>query len=142
MANNIIPLINGKAYEYADITVNILGVPFLEVTSIEYGEVANIENIYAAGRYPIARGHGTVEVAGKITILMGDVQNLVSVAPNGRLHDIPEFDIIVTFTDVNLIPVTHKVRNVRFKNNMVSSSTGDTSIPIELEIIPSHIEFV
>ena len=122
--------------------MNILGVPFLEVTAIEYSETANIENIYAAGRYPIARGHGTVEVAAKLTILMGDVQNLVSAAPNGRLHDIPEFDIIVTFTDVNLIPVTHKIRNARFKNNIVSSATGDTSIPVELEIVPSHIEFV
>lgn len=142
MAQNITPLINGKAYEYADITVNILGVPFLEVTAIEYGETANIENIYAAGRYPIARGHGTVEVAAKITILMGDVQNLVSIAPNGRLHDIPEFDIIVTYTDINLIPVKHVIKNVRFKNNMISSATGDTSIPVEIELIPSHIEFV
>lgn len=142
MAQNITPLINGKAYEYADITVNILGVPFLEVTAIEYGEIANMENIYAIGRYPIARGHGTVEVAGKITMLMGDVQNLVSIAPNGRLHDIPEFDIIVTFTDINLIPVKHVVKNVRFKNNMISSATGDTSIPVEIDILPSHIEFV
>jgi len=142
MAVNITPLINGKAYEYADITVNILGVPFLEVTAIEYSETANIENIYATGRYPIARGHGTVEPTAKITILMGDVQNLVSVAPNGRLHDIPEFDIIVTYTDVNLIPVTHKIKNVRFKNNVISSATGDTSIPVEIDLVPSHIEWI
>lgn len=142
MAQNITPLINGKAYEYADITVNILGVPFLEVTAIEYGEKANAENIYGAGRYPIARGKGTVETTGKITILMGDVQNLVSIAPNGRLHDIPEFDIIVTFTDINLIPVKHVIKNVCFLDNMISSATGDTSIPVELAILPSHIEFV
>lgn len=139
MALEITPLINGKSYEYADITCVVLGLPIIGITSIEYSEDANITNIYGTGRHPISRGHGTVEPTAKITMLMEEVQNIVAVAPQGRLYNIPEFDIIVTFTDTNLIPVVHKINNVRFKNNKVSSSTGDTSIPVELELVPSHI---
>jgi hypothetical protein len=73
---------------------------------------------------------------------MNEVMNIVSAAPNGRIQDIPEFDIIVTYTDVNLIPVVHKIRNVKFKTNKISTATGDTSIPIEIDLVPSHIEYV
>jgi hypothetical protein len=73
---------------------------------------------------------------------MNEVMNIVSVAPNGRIQDIPEFDIVVTFTDANLIPVVHKIRNCRFKKNMIGTQTGDTSIPMELDLVISHIEFV
>jgi hypothetical protein len=142
MAFNGIPLVNGKAYEFADISCIVLGTPILGVTAIEYGEDDNIENIYATGRYPVARGYGQITPSAKITVLMNEVMNIVSVAPSGRLQDIPEFDIVVTYTDANLIPVVHKIRNCRFKTNMISSATGDTSIPIDLELIVSHIEFV
>lgn len=142
MAANGLPLINGKAYEFADITCIILGSPIFGVTAIEYGEEDNTENIYATGRYPVARGYGQIEPSAKITILMNEVMNIVSAAPNGRIQDIPEFDIVVTFTDANLIPVVHKIRNCRFKKNMVGTATGDTSIPMELDLVVSHIEFV
>ena len=36
MALSLPALINGKSYEYADIIVNILGVPITGITSIEY----------------------------------------------------------------------------------------------------------
>lgn len=142
MAVDILPLINGKSYEMADITCIILGIPIVEITAIEYAEEANITNIYSTGRYPTSRGHGLVEPSAKVTMLMQEVQNILSVAPKGRLHDIPEFDIIVAYVDVNLIPVKHKIRNVRFKNNKISASTGDTSIPVELDLVVSHIEWV
>jgi hypothetical protein len=128
MAANGLPLINGKAYEFADITCIILGTPIIGVTAIEY--------------YPVARGYGQITPSAKVTILMNEVMNIVSAAPNGRIQDIPEFDIVVTFTDANLIPVVHKIRNCRFMKNMIASATGDTSIPMELDLVVSHIEFV
>lgn len=141
MATNIIPLINGKSYEYADITLLVLGVPIIGTTAIEYGEMANTENIYATGRFPVSRGYGQVTPTAKITLLMEEVMNIVTAAPNGRLYEIPAFDIIVTYTDASLIPVVHKIRNCQFKNNTIGSASGDTSIPVELELVPSHIEW-
>jgi hypothetical protein len=65
--------------------------------------------------------------------------NIVAAAPNGRVQDIPEFDIVVSFTDTNLIPVVHTIRNCKFMTNKISTATGDTSIPIEMDLVPSHI---
>ena len=141
MAQNIIPLINGKSYEYADVTLIVLGIPIVGTTAIEYGEVANTENIYATGRFPVSRAFGTVEPAAKITLLMEEVNNIVTVSPNGRLYEIPAFDIVVTYTDPSLITVTHKLRNGQFKNNKIGAATGDTSIPVELDLVISHIEW-
>jgi len=141
MATSILPLINGKSYEFADITCIVLGIPIVGITSIEYGEESETENIYATGRFPVSRGVGRVQPTAKITMLMEEVMNIVSASPNGRIYDVPEFDIIVAFTDLSLIPVVHKIRNVKFKNNKISSSTGDTSVPIEMDLVISHIEW-
>jgi hypothetical protein len=141
MATNILPLINGKSYEFADVTCIVLGQPIVGITSIEYMEESETENIYATGRFPVSRGVGRVQPSCKITMLMEEVMNIVSVAPTGRIYDVPEFDIIVSFTDASLIPVVHKIRNAKFKNNKISAATGDTSIPVELDLVISHIEW-
>lgn len=141
MSYPIVPLINGKSYEWADIVVNILGVPVVGITSIEYEEKQGMENIYGAGRFPVSRGYGKVEPTAKITLLMEEVQAIMSVAPLGRIQDIPEFDISVVYIDAALTTVKHKLRNVRFMNNPRTSSSGDTSIPVEIDLIISHVEW-
>jgi hypothetical protein len=142
MAYPIVPLINGKSYEWADIIVNVLGVPIIGIANIEYEEKQAMENVYGAGRLPVSRGYGKIEPTAKMTILMEELENIQTVAPLGRIQDIPEFDIVVAFVDSALITRKHVLKNVRFMNNKRASSSGDTSIPIELELIISHIEFV
>ena len=72
---------------------------------------------------------------------MEEVNNIVSAAPNGRLYEIPAFDIVVTYTDPSLTTVVHKLRNCQFMNNKIGAATGDTSIPVELDLVISHIEW-
>lgn len=139
--NNIIPLINGKSYEWSDIVLNIMGVPIAGITNIEYSDKQEMTNIYGAGRMPVSRGYGKIEPEAKITLLMEEVENIMAVAPLGRIQDIPEFDISVMYLDSALIPRKHKLRNCRFKNNARNTSQGDTSIAVELELILSHIEW-
>jgi hypothetical protein len=142
MAYPLVPLINGKSYEWADIVVNVLGKPIVGITNIEYEEKQNMENIYGAGRFPVSRGYGKVEPTAKMTILMEELENIQSVAPLGRIQDIPEFDIVVMYLDAALVTRKHILKNVRFMNNKRASSSGDTSIPVELELIISHIQYL
>lgn len=142
MAYPIVPLINGKSYEWADIVVNVLGTPIIGITNIEYEEKQGMENIYGAGRYPVSRGYGKVEPTAKMTVLMEELENIQAVAPQGRLQDIPEFDIIVMYLDAALVTRKHVLKNVRFMNNKRSASSGDTSIPVDLELIISHIQYL
>lgn len=143
MSYPIPPLINGKSYEWADIILNVLGVPINGISSIEYGEKQEMQNVWGAGRFPVSRGYGKVDPDGtKITMTMEELENIQSVAPLGRIQDIPEFDIIVIFVDPALITRKHVLKNCRFMNNERKSNTGDTSIPIDLSLIISHVQFV
>ena len=114
MAYPILPLVNGKAYEWADIQLIILGVPFTGVTSIEYSEPQEMKNDMAAGRFPNARIYGQVTPEAKITLLMSEVEAIQAVAPNGRIQDIPEFDIPVIYLDPNNVTGSHVIKNCRF----------------------------
>jgi len=142
MAYPIVPLINGKSYEWADIIVNVLGLPIIGITNIEYEEKQGMENIYGAGRFPVSRGYGKIEPTAKMTILMEELENIQTVAPLGRIQDIPEFDIVVMYVDAALTTRKHVLKNVRFMNNKRAASSGDTSIPVELELIISHIQYL
>jgi chorismate mutase len=136
------PLINGKAYEWADILLNIGGQPMTGITSIEYAENQTMENVYAAGRFPNARTYGRVEPTAKISLLMSTVEALQASAPLGRIQDIPEFDIPVLYLDTNNVTVKHKLRNCRFTMNQRTSSAEGGAIIVEIDLVISHIEWV
>jgi hypothetical protein len=136
-----IPLINGKSYEHADVTVIVMGVTLISVTGVEYDESPKIKNIYTTGRYPTSRIHGSIEPTAKLTVLMEDVEALRAAAPQGRLYLFPEFDVIVTFTDASLLPVVHTIKNCRFTDSKVTSTTGDDAIPVELPLVISHVDY-
>jgi hypothetical protein len=139
--NPILPLVNGKAYEHADVQIVILGVPLVGVTAIDYSDSSEMSNNWGSGRFPVTRGYGKYEAKATLTLLMEEVENITTAAPNRRLQDIPEFNVNIVFIDPQLITRKHTIRNCRFKNNNRKSSSGDTKIEVELELITSHIDW-
>lgn len=141
MANIISPLAAGIDYQWNDIVVNVMGVPLVTITDVEYNQEQEMQNNYGAGAFPVSRGYGKYTITAKMTLSMKEVQNLRAVAPNGRLQDIPEFDVTVNYISVNNPIVVHKIRNCRIMNDVRSTKNNDTTIPVELTLLPSHIEF-
>lgn len=139
--NNGIPLVNGMLYSWADVVVAISGVPVTGITSIEYGEDQEVVNKYGAGRYPIGRAKGRITPSAKITLYQEEVETIQRQAPNGRLQDIASFDIIVTYIPDSGIVTVDKIRNCQFKANSRKWKEGDTGQEVELELVPSHIEW-
>lgn len=135
------PLINGEAYNWSQIALVILGVRVAGITAISYSDEQAMEDYFGAGTRPVSRGYGNITSQGSITLYAEEVERLQDVAPNGRIQDIAEFDIPVTFIPKNGIPRTHTLRNCRFKNNGRDVSQGDMSIEIELPLQVSHIEW-
>ena len=142
MAYSLPPMINGKSYEWADIIINILGVPFAGVTNIEYDDTQDITPVMGAGNRLVSVGYGNFTTTAKVTVLMEEVEKIQAVAPAGILQRIPEFDITVAYTDAALVPRVHTLKNCRFKKNVRTVNQGDTSIACELELFISHINFV
>ena len=141
IASNGVPLINGVEYDWASVVLAINGVPVTGITAISYGEKQDVSNIYGAGRYPVARGKGRITPTAKITLLASEVLAIQSQSINRRLQDIAPFDITVTYMPDSGIIHTDKIRNCQFTENKRDVKEGDMSIGVELELVPSHIEF-
>ncbi len=141
MAYSLPVLINGKSYEWADVVINILGVPFSGVTAIEYDQEQDMQNIMGAGNKPVSRAYGNFNPTGKVTLLMEELEAIQAVAPNGVIQAIPEFDISVYFADASLVPRVHTLKGCRFKKNNRKVAQGDTSIPCELDLIVADVLF-
>lgn len=142
MAYFIPPLVNGKAYEWADIQINILGNIFTGATAIKYSEPQEMKNVMAAGRFPNSRIYGQVSPEGSITLLMAEVESIQRVAPLGRIQDIPEFDIVVMYLDSANVTVKHVIRKCRFTSNSRETETGSDAIAVEIPLVIANVDWL
>jgi hypothetical protein len=135
-----VPLINGRAYDFTQITAIVLGVPLSGISSITYIEEQEKTNNMGIGNRPVSRGKGPIDASGSIEISMNDVEALRDAAPNGSLLQIPTFDIVLVFGNPQK-PVTHILKNVEFMNDGVESTQGDTDLRRTFDIIMSHVKY-
>ena len=133
-------LVNGKAYDYTQIIMTILGVPVAGITSINYTEEQEKTNNFGAGTRPVSRGHGAIEASGSIELSMNEVESLRQAAPDGSLLKIPPFQITVTYLNAQNV-VTHKLKNCEFTNDGVETSQGDTDIKRTFDLVISDIKY-
>lgn len=139
--NNGIPAINGEMYGWADVKCFINGTLVKGITAIKYDDKQTIEKVYASGRYPVGYGKGRIECSGSITLLKEEIVALQSVAPSGRIQDLPAFDITVTYLPENGILTTDVLKTCKFTENKREPKEGDTSISSELELMVMNIKW-
>ena len=139
--NDGVPLINGVEYSWGDIVSAINGVPVVGITAISYSDSQDVQNNYGAGRHPVSRSKGRITPSAKITLHQSEVIALQSQSPTGRLQDIAPFDITVSYLPDSGIIVTDKIRNCQFKENKRDWKEGDMLQEVELELLPSHVEW-
>lgn len=138
------PLVNGRAYDWAQVLVRMSNgnTPFFSIKKVSYKDNQEIENNYGAGNMPVSRGFGNYSAECTITLAMEEVEKIQGSVPSGRLQDVPEFDLIISFVHPETARiVNHTVRNCRFKSNGRDLEQNAKEFPIDLELIPSHIEW-
>ena len=133
------PLINGRSYGWSDIKCAPAGIPLLGIQEIEYNEKQEMDNVYGAGNTPVSRGFGRITYDGKLKIAMEELEKMQTASATGRIQDIPEFPIIVSYLPDTGVIVTHKIQYCRFKNNGRSVKEGDISIHQEIELVVGNI---
>lgn len=142
MKRNGIPLINGVLYSWAEVVVTIAGVPVTGITAIEYGDKQDVSNRYGAGRYPVGRSKGRITSSGKMTLYLEEIEAIQRTVPNGRLQDVALFDVQVSYLKEEGSPIViDRVRNCTMLDNMRKLKEGDTGVEVEVELLPSHIEW-
>ncbi len=133
------PLINGTSYSWSQISVNLFNTPINGITAISYEDMQEMQDNYGAGNYPVSRGYGKIEAKGSLTLEMAEIEAISAAVPTGRLQDIPEFDVVVSFLPVGGVIRNHTLHNCRFKGNKRDMKSGDMSVEGQLELIVSHI---
>ncbi len=138
---NQIPLVNGEAFSFSQISIELLGYEPVGITAISYKKTQEKENIYGLGEKPVARGRGTKVLEGSITMLANEIIKLQEFAPaGGDIMDIPPFNIQVSYTRGDVI-VTDVLRKCEFTEDPRESSQGDMSIEVEVPLVIGDIEF-
>jgi hypothetical protein len=133
----MIPLINGRAYDFTQVVVKILGAPVASVSAISYTEEQAKENNFGAGSRPVSRGRGAINASGSITISMNDVEALRDVSLGGSLLNIQPFDVQVSFLKV----VTHILKNCEFLDDGVEMSQDDKDVKRSFNLVISNIKY-
>lgn len=140
MEVNAVPLINGRAYDYAQISVTLLNSPLLGIEAITYTEDQEKVNNYGAGSKPVSRGHAAVELAASLDIHMDDIERLRDAAPDRKLLKIAPFDIVVTFMNEGKVKV-HTLKSVEFTSDGVEASQGDTKVMRSFPLVLGDITY-
>jgi hypothetical protein len=134
------PLLNGRAYDWASIRLQLLALTITGVLAISYEDAQEKVNNPGAGIYASSRGYGKYEAKASITLEMKEVERIEgSLPPGKRLQDIGPFNITIAFVNESNIMVTHTLHNCEFLGNKRDMKTGDTNIEVALDLIVSHI---
>ena len=135
------PLINGTAYTHADIVLNVLGIPIIEVTEISYSDPQSIEFNYGTGNEPVSRSFGNIEPQASITISMKEFNKILALAPLGRIQNIPDFPVGINYSPEGGDFRRDRLSLCRFKGADISTSQGDTNTYVSLELSVAKIEY-
>ncbi|TXI14623.1 MAG: hypothetical protein E6Q66_05850 [Pedobacter sp.] len=133
------PLINGRSYGWGDIIVTVGALPVTGITAIKYEEDQEKEDVYGAGRYPVARGYGRVKASASITLSVETVVALAATARDGQLHRLAPFTITVTYQPESGPIIRDVLKNCEFKKQSRDWKEGDMKNQVELELLVSNI---
>jgi hypothetical protein len=133
-------LINGRAFDYSQIIFVVLGVPVPSISSITYTQEEDDKMNFGTGQLPISIGYGAINSKGSIEISMNDVEAIRDVAPDGTFIRLPLIDILVVFGHPTK-PVRHIIKNVKFTDDGVETTQGDTDVKRKFNFICSHIQY-
>ena len=112
----------------------------MSVSAINYDEEQEKTNNFGTGNRPVSRGQGPIDASGSIEISQNDTEALRDVAPDGSLLNLPAFDIIVVFGNVQNVQ-THTLKNCEFTTDGHDSTQGDTDLKRSYDLVMSHVQY-
>lgn len=125
--------INGKAYDWSSITIDLAGCTGIEPTSIEYGDKQEKEPIYGKGGG--IRGYGTGNKSNDVKLsLQREDYNLLQDAykAKGYFGKVVIPKITVSYADEGATTVTDVLTNVTFSERAFKAAQGDKGISVDL----------
>ncbi|MCQ2298728.1 MAG: hypothetical protein MJZ81_01185 [Bacteroidales bacterium] len=135
-------LINGREYEWADVTVIGAGRDILGLLGIEYTEKQEKEHLYGKGNKPTGTQKGNKSCEGTMKVRQSELEGLEDLSPSHSILDL-EINLSVSYGDPTKgeIMRTDKLYNVQFTEQKKGVNQGDKKMEVDLPFICTDIEW-
>jgi hypothetical protein len=131
--------INGHVFSYSDIQFTMAGQVVSGVTAISYETEREKENFYAAGSEPVGVVYGQRKYSASITLTKQEMDSLKRAAPNGRLEDIPPFDLPIIYVDESGKYTRDTLKNFEFIKATQDFKKGDKGLEVKCDCLISGV---
>lgn len=132
-------VINGTLYSYANIQVIMLGAKVDGIIKISYDRTLKADPVYASGQEIYGYGYGNYTYTASIELLTEEWRK-ISLAAGGNPLSLAPFNISILFLPSEngiIFPFTDVLYNCQFLKDGLSSSSGDTSIKVDIPLMIS-----
>ncbi len=138
--------INGREYEWADISILFGGIPISGFREIKYKKAAEKEVMYAKGRDAHSIQRGNNAVTGNLTFTQSQLYALDAAVAKGDLLDV-QVDIVVSYgAEINsalgagkAVINTRVIKGVEFTEFEEGMSQGDKFMEIPMPFLALNI---
>lgn len=129
-------IINGKSYDWADISVKLPGFD-LEVQEISYDDELEKEAVYGKGNRPRGYGTGNYKSEGKMSLLKDDFDDLVAYCKRmgTPLYKLVIDKIIVSYANETQKTKTDELNTITFTKTSQKGAQGDKSLKVDMDFI-------
>lgn len=129
-------LINGREYDWGDISLNVGGEEIKGFTAISYKETQAKEYLYSKGRHPHSIQRGNKSFTGKLTFTQSEVIELKKKAAGLSLLAV-QVDIIIAYEseDVPGQIMLDTIHGVEFTNLEMSMTQANKSMAIPIDFM-------
>lgn len=134
-------LINGRQYEWADISLILGGRTVVGCRKINYKESQDKELLYGKGNRPLSIQKGNIKYDGNVTLLQSEVETLKELArathgPSGSILDL-NLNAVVCYGDPSKgdVMLTDLLYNIQFTEVDKGMGQGDKNMEVSLPFI-------
>ncbi len=137
-------VINGRQYEFADLTLILGGRDVCGFRGIKYSEKQEKEAIYGKGNKPLSIQKGNISYEGEITLLQSEVETLIALGKSttGRAS-IMGLNLEATVCYGNPLNgdamITDRIYNLQFTESTKELKQGDKNMEITLPFVCTDI---
>lgn len=128
--------INGKAYDWSDVTVKFPGLN-LQVKEISYDDERETEEVYGTGAMPRGYGTGNYKASGKISMLRDDYEELLAYCKAQKIafYGIEIPSIVVSYANEGERTVIDELKQVKPVKRNHKAAQGDKSLSVDIDLM-------
>ncbi len=117
------PIINGVAYDFANVEVNVNGDTFVDVSKIDYSDPLEPGRQYGTHPQATSRSTGQLKPSASMTLAKATANAIRAKLGNG--YKLVKFDVVVTYAAEGQDLITDSLKGVRIKDDKSSASGTD-----------------